>query len=178
MKTFPRLTLLLLLAPLASAFSQVQTAAINTASFSTMVTLAPGGAATMGFVVASIPAGQKYGLYLIRTVGPSLSKFGIANPAPQPEFTVFNAQGLAVLVTAKPGQFPPSILPVAGNLPDWNAIFASVGAFALVNGAQDTYAVLQVTPGSYTVQVTDYSGKGGQVLIEAYASPNYVLLGE
>jgi hypothetical protein len=177
MKKFFR-SILFLSVVLAGTFSQAQTAGVTTANFSAMVTLAPGGTATMGFVVASIPAGQAYGLYLIRAVGPSLSAYGVANPAPQPEFTIFNAQGQQVLGTVQPGQLPPTILPVAGNLPNWNAIFASVGAFALVNGAQDTYAVLQAKPGSYTVQVTDYSGKGGQVLIEAYASPNYVLLGE
>jgi hypothetical protein len=178
MKKIPRLTLLLLLVPFASALSRAQTAGLTTANFSTLVTLAPGGMATMGFVIASVPSGQTYGLYLIRAVGPTLGKFGIANAAPQPEFTVFNAQGIPELKTFQPGQYPTTILPVAGNVPDWNAIFASVGAFALVNGGQDTYAVLRVTPGSYTVQVTDYSGKGGQVLIEAYASPDYVLLGE
>ena len=37
--------------------------------------------------------------------------------------------------------------------------------------------LMAFTPGSYTIQVTDYSGKGGQVLIEVYASPTYVLSG-
>jgi len=176
MKKFFR-SILFLSVVLAGTLARAQSGGVSTANFSTMVTLAPGGTATMGFVVASIPAGQSYGLYLIRAIGPSLSEYGIAKPAPQPEFTVFNAQGQPVLATVQPGQVPISILPIAGNLPDWNAIFASVGAFALVSGAQDTYAVLQAKPGSYTVQVTDYSGKGGQVLIEAYVSPNYVLLG-
>jgi hypothetical protein len=177
MKKFFR-SILFLSVVLAGTLSRAQSGGVSTANFSTLVTLAPGGMATMGFVVASGPTNQAPGLYLIRAVGPSLAKFGITNPAPQPEFQVFNAQGLSVLSAYQPGHLPPTILPVAGNPPDWNAIFASVGAFALVNGAQDTYAVLMVfTPGSYTIQVTDYSGKGGQVLIEVYASPNYVLLG-
>jgi hypothetical protein len=178
MKHIYRSICLVLFVTLASAASQAQSTAVSTANFSTMVTLAPGGMATMGFVVASGPTNQSPGLYLIRAVGPSLAKYGITNPAPQPVFNVFNAQGLAVLGTVPSGGFPVTILPVAGNPPDWNAIFASVGAFPLVNGAQDTYAVLMVfTPGSYTIQVTDYSGKGGQVLIEVYASPTYVLFG-
>jgi hypothetical protein len=187
MKTLARLALLLLVITLASAYSQAQTVIgatpsgpVGTSNVSTMLTLAPGGTATMGFVVTSIPAGQQYGLYLIRAVGPSLTKFGIANPAPQPGFTVFNAQGQPVIGTTpppQPGQ-PISIFLPGINALDWNAIFESVGAFSLVNGAQDVYNILRVTPGSYTVQVIDYSGKGGQVLIEAYASPTLFISGE
>ncbi len=141
MKALARLAFLLLVIPLASAYSQAQTVIpatpsgpVSTSNVSTMLTLAPGGTATMGFVVTSIPAGQQYGLYLIRAVGPSLSKFGIANPAPQPGFTVFNAQGKPVIGTTppQPGQ-PISVFPVTILL-DWGSVFESVGAFSLING--------------------------------------------
>jgi hypothetical protein len=153
MKPICRSIFLFLFVGLGNVLSQAQST-VSTPNFSTMVTLAPGGMATMGFVVAGGPTNQTPGLYLIRAVGPSLAKFGITNPAPQPEFQVFNAQGLSVLSAYQPGHIPPTILPVAGNPPDWNAIFTSVGAFALVNGAQDVYAVLMAfTPGSYTIHV-------------------------
>jgi len=127
----------------------------------------------MGFVVGNLPTGQTTATYLVRAIGPSLRQFGIANPAPQPKLTVFNAQGQQI--SNLPG------IPVAY---DWNAVFASVGAFGLISvaqvigGAQDAYLVVSLVPGSYTVQVTDASGKGGQLLIEAYSSPRLVIIAE
>lgn len=142
--------------------AQIQTAVVNMANTSAMVTLAPGGSATVGFVVGEFPQGQTNAWYIIRAVGPSLSQFGITNPAPQPVIRMFDSHG---------DSYPP----VMGGIPiayDPVRSFAQVGAFPLLKGALDAYLIVSIwSPGNYTVQVTDSSGKGGVVLIEVYASP-------
>jgi len=121
----------------------------------------------MGFVVGNLPPGQTTAWYIIRGVGPSLTQFGISNSAPQPKLTIYNSQGQNIIGT--PG------IPYAFN---YGASFAQVGAFPLIKGSADAYYIIQVLPGSYTVQVSDSSGKGGVVLIEAYASPTPVIVAE
>lgn len=93
-----------------------------------------------GFVVS----GSESKRMLIRVVGPSLAAFGVPTPAAQPRLKLYDAQGHAFGITPT-------------TSPDWNALFAQTGAFALTGGEDpDQTCSLQIfPPGSYTVQVSD-----------------------
>ena len=139
-------------------------------NFSALVTLAPGGSATLGFVLqqngpnnpleGSAPPSQ---WYLIRAVGPSLSQFGIKNAAQQPNLQLTPVTGENIDII--------SLYPI-----DWSATFAEVGAFPLTGGEQafTSYQCFLLTSGVFTVQVTDNSGKCGVVLVEVYLLPGPV----
>jgi hypothetical protein len=135
---------------------------INT---SALVTLPPGGMATVGFFAATQNSPQPGNTLLIRAVGPTLTTFGIKNPAPLPHLRLFNAKGQDITTTV-----------VIGSI-DWNATFALAGAFPLTGGERPMYAynigpVGGLQSAGYTVQVTDDSGNGGAVLIEVYVIPS------
>lgn len=117
---------------------------------STRVPLAPGGAATMGFVVA----GAMPRRVLVRAVGPALGQFGVANPAASPVLTV---QRAGVEVGANSGW---------GGAPEVAAVFSKVGAFALPAGSRDCALVLVLSAGNYSSQVR--TDAGGEVLFEVY----------
>lgn len=130
----------------------------------------------MGFVVGNLPAGQSPCTYLIRGVGPSLAAFNISNPDAWPTLTLYDSkQQQVAVINPYPAPAPPPIGIVTGY--NWPAIFAAVGAFPLMSGAQDAYGLVALTPGSYTVQLVDSSGKGGAVLLEAYVSQAYAEAG-
>jgi hypothetical protein len=147
-----------------TSYSQAQVPAVNMSNVSVLLTLAPGGTATMGFVVGNLPSGQTGAWYIIRAVGPSLTQLGIKNPASLPKMAIFNSKGqnlLELYSTFLTYLYPDS--------------FYQVGAFQLIIGALDAYSIVPLRSGNYTVQVSDSSGKGGAILIEAYASPTPVI---
>jgi hypothetical protein len=141
------------------------------ANFSALVTLPPGGSATVGFVVPGVVSTA----LLVRAVGPSLQSFGISNPVAAPDMQVFNAKGTGLYFTFLTA--PVTVQPINGGTPivvfpgpNWNAIFGSVGAFPLPGGEQAgiAYNYGSFPPGVYTVKLVDDSGKGGTVLFEVY----------
>lgn len=135
---------------------------------SALVTLTPGGVATLGFFVAA-QSSQSPSTLLIRAVGPSLSAFGIKNPAALPHLRLFNSKGQDITTTI-------IISPI-----DWNATFALAGAFPLTGGERPMYSynvgsVGGLQSAGYIIQVTDDSGNGGAVLIEVYVIPGVVFI--
>lgn len=157
---------LLGLAGLLVDISSAQTLAPSATNFSTLITLAPGGNAALGFTVASLPQSQPGAWYLIRAVGPTLTSFGVSSVEAKPSLVVYNSQGKAVT------------MPITINTYNWPAIFAATGAFQLnLSNSTDAYELLALPPGSYSAQVTDGSGKGGTVLIEAYLSSGPIYTG-
>jgi hypothetical protein len=94
---------------------------------------------------------------LIRGVGPGLRSFGVANPIEDPALQVF--QGSDVVATND----------------DWNSSLsttaAAVGAFPLAPGSKDAVIQLSVTPGAYTIRLSNGQGRVGDGLIEIYEVP-------
>ncbi len=137
-----------------------------------------GEALTAGFVV-SAPAAKKI---LIRAIGPSLARFGIARPLAKPVLRIFDAKGgqyageygyfLAVPSEATPAQ----IAEILANSPtaekDLAQSLASVGAFPASVDAGDVVELRPFPPGAYTAQVTSADGTAGEVLIEIYEVPS------
>ena len=109
---------------------------------SARVALVPGGAATMGFVVAGATPRR----VLVRAVGPALASFGVANPAAAPALSVL----LGRVELASNGGW--------GGAPEVAAVFAKVGAFALPAGSRDCALVLTLAAGNYTAQVRADAG--------------------
>jgi hypothetical protein len=106
-----------------------------------------------GFVVA----GQTPVRVLIRAVGPTLGAFGLTGTLADPKLEVFRGD-------AK----------VAEN-DNWDATagatFASVGAFAFGAGSRDAAAVVSLSPGAYSAQVSGVGNTRGIALIEVYELP-------
>lgn len=118
-------------------------------NISTRATIAAGQTHTSGFVVG----GKVSRRVLVRAIGPTLGAFGVANSLAAPVLIVLSHQ-----------------LPVRSNSgwgddPLLEATFTAVGAFPLPKASRDAAVLLNLIPGSYTVQV---GGGAGEVLVEIY----------
>lgn len=117
------------------------------------------------FVVAGFVIEDRPRWVLVRGVGPSLGRFGVAQPAPDPLISV-----------QKNGQ-------THFYNDNWNSrhdaeatrnAAARVGAFPLDENSRDAAMLIELQPGAYTVQV-EPSGPGvagGAVLVEVYTVPD------
>ncbi|HEX2099979.1 MAG TPA: hypothetical protein VHF69_04925 [Candidatus Synoicihabitans sp.] len=127
----------------------------NVSNVSARFELSPGSPPQiLGFAVN----GDSPKLLLVRAVGPSLAAFGVARPAAQPRLEVFDAAGRRVSFAH------PAVLY------DFAAFFRSVGAFPLT-GAEPfglAFDFGTLSPGTYSLVVSDASGAGGTVLAEVY----------
>lgn len=111
-----------------------------------------------GFVVAP---GSENRRLLVRAVGPTLSNFGVENPLSDPAIAVIRA-GDAVQIASNDdwGTF--------ANPESLEAIFSTVGAFALDPGSKDAVALIELAPGAYTMQVSGVGDAAGVSLVEVY----------
>ncbi len=97
---------------------------------------------------------------LVRAAGPSLTALGVASPVPDPQLRVFGGSTMLGLNN------------------DWGgsaaltAAFRDAGAFAFSSATSKDAALTManLSTGSYTVQVSDATGRGGSVLAEIYAT--------
>lgn len=113
-----------------------------------------------GFVIEDRPR-----IVLVRAVGPSLARFGVAGPAPDPFLTV-KRNGVTVAFDDNWWTRPD-----ADEIRD---AAVQVGAFPLEERSRDAARLLVLAPGSYTVQVESASQDvpGGNVLVEIYSVPD------
>lgn len=124
-------------------------------NISTRGQIASGDTLIAGFVIA----GDVRKRVLIRAVGPTLASFGLTGVIADPKIDVF-AEGTLI----------------ASNN-DWTeravasqvtSVSSAVGAFPLAAAGKDAATVLQLPPGSYTVQVAGVGNSSGMVLVEIY----------
>jgi hypothetical protein len=108
-----------------------------------------------GFVIA----GDVRKKLLIRAVGPTLATFGMSNVLADPRITVMS--GANAIATNNDWTESSVVNQVT-------ATSAAVGAFPLAANSKDSAIVLQLNPGSYTVQVAGAATTSGAVLIEIY----------
>ncbi len=113
----------------------------------------------LGFVVT----GNGMNL-LARGVGPSLAQFGIANFLPDPALTLFGADGSVV------GTNNNWSIDAGGNsqAAAIATLSATVGAFPLVAGSEDSALPVTVNQGAYTTGLATGSPAGGVALAEIY----------
>lgn len=129
-------------------------------NLSSRATISPGSPMlTCGFVVAA-SAGQlnETKSFLVRAVGPTLRKYGVATPLAKPRIRYFDSAGrsLSWLFTG----------------PNSGLVAAAVGAFPLEANSDDAAAFVSFPAGSYTIQVTSVDGGSGDVLLEIYEVPD------
>ncbi len=96
---------------------------------------------------------------LIRAVGPTLAAFGVTGALADPRIDVYS--GTNVVATNN------DWTEVAG-LAQVNATTPLAGAFALNANSRDAALVVQLAPGSYTVQVAGVGNSSGTALVEIY----------
>ncbi|MCX6953540.1 MAG: matrixin family metalloprotease [Verrucomicrobia bacterium] len=99
---------------------------------------------------------------LIRAVGPGLADFGVAGTLVDPVMTVFR-DGAEVAQNDNWGEQAN-----AANVALIRTAMAAVGAFALKEGSRDAALLLDLPPGSYTVQVAGVRDATGVALVEVY----------
>lgn len=134
-----------------AAAVSVTTEAARLVNLSSNIQLAAGQSVTAGFVIAG--NGDKS--LLIRAAGPALDAFGVGNPMPDPQLTLY--QGSTVV--ARNSQWNPAQIGDA---------FAQVGAFAFPSGSKDAAMLVTLPVGQYTVAAQSASGGAGTVLLEVY----------
>ncbi|MBI5693413.1 MAG: PQQ-like beta-propeller repeat protein [Verrucomicrobia bacterium] len=96
---------------------------------------------------------------LVRAVGPGLAGFGVQGILARPTIEFYRG---ATLLRSNTGWSS------EGLTQDLASAAASVAAFPLVPGSQDSAMVLMVDPGPYTLQVTGVGGSMGEALAEIY----------
>lgn len=93
---------------------------------------------------------------LVRGIGPALSGFGVAGALADPKLTVLDSAGNEVAAALANGRAAP-------------LTFAASQAGAFASGAIDTAVIVNVSPGSYTVQLAGNGATStGIALIEVY----------
>jgi hypothetical protein len=121
--------------------------------------LASSGANSM--IAGTVIAGTKPKQFLVRGVGPGLSKFNVPGVLPDPVLEIYDVDGRVIATNSGWEKNPsPSSISAAAQ---------SVGAFALDAGSKDTSLVISLNPGAYTFMLKSASGtQSGIGLVEAY----------
>jgi len=96
---------------------------------------------------------------LIRADGPALTQFGVAGVLAQPSLTVLSGQTVVASNTGWGTNPSPSQIA---------SVAAQVGAFPLASGSADCALIVNLTPGTYTVQVSGVGNTTGVALAEVY----------
>jgi len=163
----PALAALPILAPLTSARMQpsVPTPVIPAPSSQIVEFSGRGlsGSADDTLILGFVVAGNGMNL-LARGVGPSLAQFGIANFLPDPALALFGADGIVV------GANSDWSIDASGNSQAASiaALSATVGAFPLVAGSEDSALPVTVNQGAYTTGLVTASPASGVALTEIY----------
>ncbi len=117
-----------------------------------------GDSLSLGFNIS----GTERASLLIRGIGPGLRRFGLNGALAAAKLTL-NKGSTAIATNDgwdKPGG--------TSSGPQLAAAAAAVGAFALTPGSLDSVVLVQLDPGSYTVNITGVGGAVGDVLAEIY----------
>jgi len=120
----------------------------------------PSSSLISGFVIG----GSVNESVLIRGIGPTLAQFGVTNVLPTPNLLIYNSLGQLIAQN--------SCWTTNANKLILTTVSAEVGAFALSDTSLDCALLLNLTPGSYTAQVTGLNGSSGETMIEIYHVPS------
>jgi hypothetical protein len=130
-------------------------------------TSAPAGATSqtqVGLTLSDTVPCAKPKPLLVRAAGPALTGFGVTGALLDPTLAIFDRQGRQIATNDN----------WSANFTDSAAIRAAalrVGAFAFADGSRDAAAIVELDPGSYTVQVSGIGVPAGISLIEVYELP-------
>jgi hypothetical protein len=124
-------------------------------NISTRGQVGAGDALIAGFVIT----GDVRKKLLIRAVGPTLTAFGLTGVLSDPKIEVL---GGSVVIASNNDWTESSGVALV------TATSSAVGAFPLSANSKDAATVLQLSPGSYTVQISGAGSSTGTVLVEIY----------
>ncbi|MCX6954257.1 MAG: hypothetical protein NTV51_19065 [Verrucomicrobia bacterium] len=96
---------------------------------------------------------------LIRAVGPTLNALGVTGTLADPKLEVFSGQ----TVVASNDNWDATATPAATQ--------TAAGAFPLTAGSKDAVLIVNLSPGSYTAQVSGVGATTGVALVEIYELP-------
>ncbi len=135
---------------------------------SNRVTLRPSDTAISGFVIQ----GSGSRLVLVRTVGPTLTEFGVSPVSQNPQLNLFSGTGTTEVASG--GVWDSGTFGTGGyDAQAMSWIFSMLGAFPLQAGSKDVAYVGLLSPGVYTAQSFDSTvpASGGSALTEVYILP-------
>lgn len=131
-------------------------------NLSTRAVVAAGnGVLISGLVIAPSTGPRRL---LIRAAGPALTALGVAGAIADPVFSIYNDK--SVIISG--GSNDNWSSGTAANTAAVSAAFAKAGAFPFAEGSRDAALVIDLNPGSYTIQVAGVGGTGGVSLVEVY----------
>jgi hypothetical protein len=130
----------------------------NLVALSARVRVAAGGNPIIGGFVVQGTGSQHV---LVRAMGPGLATLKVAGAMTNPKLTVFNAAGAMIAANDDWES-------VAGGIAVKDAV-AKTGASPFAVGSRDAAAVVEFSPGAYTVHVASADGESGVALIELYS---------
>jgi hypothetical protein len=137
---------------------------VATSSGTTLANLSTRGIAGSGsstMIVGFVVTGSKPKTVLLRSVGPTLNRFGLTGTLGDPKLTVLDSSSTALATSA-------TIWDQSANAADIRSTSSRVGAFDLTAGSRDAVLLLTLPPGTYTAQTNSPAGSTGLVLVEAY----------
>ena len=111
-----------------------------------------------GFVVTGVHSRR----FLIRGIGPSLSRFGVLRALVDPVLLVHSGGGTAIAKNQGWGHQDPGM--IAGI----KVATERVGAFSVHPNTNDCALLVNLPPGAYSVLITSASKSDGIVLLEVY----------
>jgi sugar lactone lactonase YvrE len=142
---------------LAEVYEVSATGTARLANISTRAMVGTGGNILIpGFYISGTGTEE----LLVRADGPALTQFGVSGVLAIPILSVYNAAG--TMIATNTGW---STGTDSAQIP---GISASVGAFPLAAGSADCALVVNLQPGSYTIQISGASGTSGVALAEIY----------
>ena len=104
---------------------------------------------------------------LIRGVGPGLVSFGVADAVRTTTLTLYDNTGAIGYNGAWQSPVSGKGANVIALTNATQSVFASVGAFNLANGSDDSAMVVTLPPGTYTA-IVGGKGQTGEGLVEVY----------
>lgn len=131
----------------------------RTANLSTRANIQRGGEPLIGGFVVQGPAFKRV---LIRAIGPTLARLGVANALEDPVMTI--RAGANPVATSDRWDASPAVEAVVDAS-------RRVGAFPLESGSEDAALLITLPPGAYTVEVAAKSEHPGITLLEIYDVP-------
>lgn len=101
---------------------------------------------------------------LVRAVGPTLGVFGVPGTLADPKLELFSGN---TKIGENDNWGTPTV-PTAADAATLTSVFAQAGAFALTAGSRDAAMLVNLGPGSYTLQVSGVGSTTGAALVEVY----------
>ncbi len=122
------------------------------------------GSLIPGFVVTNGGGTRKL---LIRAAGPALTPLGVTGALANPRLALIRT-GASGGTLAENDNWHTPLGTVTTTAAQMSAAFREIGAFAFANNSNDAALLIDVPPGSYTVEVRSATAASGIALVEIY----------